>query len=132
MIDASVENPIDIVKKETQKRGADFVIEAAGSILAYSQAFEMVRRGGRILAFGASPANETMQVKPFDIYSKELTIVGSYAGTYHTWIQAINLLASGKFDPGEIITDRIKLFDVVDGIESIRNNRKKLKIMILE
>lgn len=131
VIDANSKDPVDMVKKETQGRGADYVIEAVGSIPTYTQAFKMVRRGGSLLVYGAAPANEEMSIKPFDIYSKELTIVSSYAGTYQTWTQAISLLSSGKFDPSEIITDRIALSDVVEGIKSISIDRKKLKIMVI-
>lgn len=131
VINVNSADPIDIVKKETEGRGADYVIEAVGSIPTYTQAFQMVRRGGNLLVFGAAPATAEMPIKPFEIYSKELTIVSSYAGTYQTWTQAINLLSSGKFDPSEIITDSIELRNVVEGIKSISSDRKKLKIMVM-
>ncbi|MHB8277254.1 MAG: zinc-dependent alcohol dehydrogenase [Candidatus Humimicrobiaceae bacterium] len=131
VINVSSADPIDMVKKETEGHGADYVIEAVGSILTYTQAFQMVRRGGNLLFYGAAPATAEMPIKPFEIYSKELTIVSSYAGTYHTWTQAINLLASGKFDPSEIITDSVELRNVVEGIKSISSDRKKLKIMVI-
>jgi L-iditol 2-dehydrogenase len=131
VINVNSADPIDIVKKETEGRGADYVIEAVGSIPTYTQAFQMVRRGGNLLVFGAAPATAEMPIKPFEIYSKELTIVSSYAGTYQTWTQAINLLSSGKFDPSEIITDSIELSNVVEGIKSISSERKKLKIMVI-
>ncbi len=131
VIDAGSADPVEMVRKETQERGADYVIEAVGSIPTYTQAFQMVRRGGNLLVYGAAPATEEMSIKPFEIYAKELTIVSSYAGTYQTWTQAISLLANGKFDPSEIITDSIPLSDVVEGIKSIGGDRKKLKIMVL-
>ena len=131
VVDASSKDPIEVVKKETDGRGADYVIEAVGSIPTYTQAFQMVRRGGSLLVFGAAPATAEMPIKPFEIYANGLTIVSSYAGTYQTWTQAIKLLASGKFNPSEIITDRIELRNVVEGIKSISSDRKKLKIMVI-
>jgi threonine dehydrogenase-like Zn-dependent dehydrogenase len=67
-----------------------------------------VRRGGKVLAYGAAPMDKSMSLRPFDIYAKELTIVGSYAGTYDTWPRAIELLAGGRFDPGLIVDSCVR------------------------
>ena len=91
-IDAGAEDAVAAVKAVTDGRGADYVIEAVGSIPTYRQAFDMVRRGGTLVAYGAAPSTASLDLKPFDIYSRELTIVGSYAGTYATWPEAIALI----------------------------------------
>jgi len=130
VIDASQENPIQVVLDLTEGRGADFVFEAVGSIPTYRQAFEMVRRGGVLVAYGAAPANAVMEVKPFEIYSKELTIVGSYAGTYDTWLKAINLISSKQIKPMDIITRSISLEEVVQGIHEAMNNKDTIKIIV--
>lgn len=104
----------------TEGRGADFVIEAVGAIPTYQQAFQMVRRGGVLVTYGAAPAHATMEIKPFEIYSKELTIVGSYAGTYDTWLKAIHLIPSKRFKPSDIISKSIPLPKIVDGIKKKR------------
>ncbi|WP_409305061.1 zinc-dependent alcohol dehydrogenase family protein [Peribacillus sp. SCS-155] len=130
VIDASEQDPIHVVKQLTDGRGADFVIEAVGSIPTYKQAFEMVRRGGTLVTYGAAPANATMELKPFDIYSKELTIVGSYAGTYDTWVKAIQLISSKRFKPMDIITKSIPLDQVVEGIQEAIHNKDTIKIVV--
>ena len=60
VIDLGINNTseqfIEVVRKETDGRGADYVIEAVGSIPTYTQAFQMVRLGGSLLGFGAAPA----------------------------------------------------------------------------
>lgn len=130
VIDAGAENPVEAVHGLTEGRGADYVIEAVGSIPTYKQAFEMVRRGGTIVAYGAAPNTASMDVKPFDIYSKELTIVGSYAGTYSTWPEAIALIAGGRFDPEQVVTEVVPLEDVVSAIETIEKNKDVIKIQV--
>jgi len=130
VIDASKDDPIKAVLELTEGRGADVVFEAVGAIPTYKQAFNMVRKGGVLVAYGAAPADAAMDIKPFDIYSKELTIVGSYAGTYDKWIKAINLISDKRFIPSSIITKSIPLDNVVEGILEAESNKDMIKIMV--
>ena len=129
-IDAGAEDAVAAVKAVTDGRGADYVIEAVGSIPTYRQAFDMVRRGGTLVAYGAAPSTASLDLKPFDIYSKELTIVGSYAGTYATWPEAIALIQGGRFNPEDIVTEVVSLDDVVGAIETVEKNKDVIKIQI--
>ncbi|NHN34952.1 zinc-dependent alcohol dehydrogenase family protein [Paenibacillus agricola] len=130
VIDASAQDPVKAVFDLTEGRGADFVIEAVGAVPTYQQAFQMVRRGGVLVTYGAAPANAVMEIKPFEIYSKELTIVGSYAGTYDTWLKAIHLISSKRFKPTDIITKTIPLQQVEDGVREAMTNKDTIKIIV--
>jgi 2-desacetyl-2-hydroxyethyl bacteriochlorophyllide A dehydrogenase len=121
---------LDTVLEATGRRGPDVVIEAVGSTQTYTQALELVRRGGRVLAYGAAPPDATIEVRPFDIYAKELTIVGSYAGTYETWPQAIDLISSGRFDPNRVIDSVRPLADVMQAIESVETDKSVVKVQV--
>ena len=71
-----------------------------------------------------------MSLRPFDIYAKELTIVGSYAGTYDTWPRAIELLAGGRFDPGLIVDSVRPLDEAVDAIRGLERDKSTVKVHI--
>lgn len=124
-------DPVAEIKKLTDGRGADTVIEAVGSTITYTQAFEFVSKGGTILAFGAAPADAVIEVSPFDIYSKELKIVSSYAGTYDTFVEAISLIESGLVDPMQIISHSIPFSDINKGIEDAESNKDIIKTVVL-
>lgn len=130
VIDASEQDPIQEVLSLTEGRGADVVFEVVGAMPTYKQAFQMVRRGGTLVAYGAAPADQTLEIKPFEIYSKELTIVGSYAGTYSTWVKAIQLISSKRFNPNDIISKTISLDDLEDGIKEADKNKDTIKILV--
>jgi len=130
VIDASKMDSTKAIYELTNGVGADVVFEAVGSVPTYKQAFEVVRKGGTLVAYGAAPANATIDIKPFDIYSKELTIVGSYAGTYERWIKAINMISSKRFVPGDIISKVIPLEQVVEGILEAEGNKDTIKIIV--
>ncbi|WP_180954528.1 zinc-dependent alcohol dehydrogenase family protein [Bacillus sp. V5-8f] len=129
VIDASEKDPVQEVLNLTEGRGADVVFEVVGAMPTYKQAFEMVRRGGTLVAYGAAPADHTLEIKPFEIYSKELTIVGSYAGTYGTWVKAIQLISSKRFNPSDIISKTITLDQLEDGILEADKNKGTIKII---
>ena len=129
-IDPINENFRDLLKLNTNNIGPDVVIEAVGSIPTYEDSVAVVRRGGRILAYGAAPQDASMQLRPFDVYAKELTIVGSYAGTYDTWPRAINLIAAERFDPSLIVDTIRPLSEAVEALQSLKTNRSIVKIHI--
>ena len=129
-IDPLAEHAAERLLQATDGRGADVVIEAVGRPATYKQAIELVRRGGRILAYGAAPPDATIDLKPFDIYAKELTIVGSYAGTYTTWPKAIDLIASGRINPSQIVDSVRPLSAVTQSIETMETDKSFVKIQI--
>lgn len=129
-VDPGAVDPVAEVRRLTDGRGADVVFEAVGSIRTYEQAFQMVRRGGTVVAYGAAPSTAMLEIRPFDIYSKELTIVGSYAGTYATWSDAIALIRSGRFDPRSIISRVVELDDIVSAIMAAEQDLDVIKMQV--
>jgi 2-desacetyl-2-hydroxyethyl bacteriochlorophyllide A dehydrogenase len=71
--------------------GFDFVIDAVGSSATFSQAIDMAARGGTILVFGCAPMPATATVRPYDIFNRELTILGSIINPF-THGRAVSLL----------------------------------------
>ncbi len=131
-IDSNKYNLHKEVKKQTNGIGVDYIIEAAGSSDAYKYSFDLVRRGGTILVFGAAPANESITIKPWDLLAKEIKIVSSYAGTYHHWLEAINLISDSRFNPDFIINDKIKLKELISCYESWDLDTTRLKSMVIQ
>jgi 2-desacetyl-2-hydroxyethyl bacteriochlorophyllide A dehydrogenase len=129
-IDPTSDRATERFREATEGRGADVVIEAVGKPATYKQSIELVRRGGRILAYGAAPPEAAIDLKPFEIYAKELTIVGSYAGTYETWPMAIDFIASGRVNPSQIVDSVRPLSDVARAIESMETDKSFVKIQI--
>lgn len=130
VIDASEKDPVQEVYNLTDGRGADVVFEVVGAIPTYQQALKMVRKGGTLVAYGAAPADKVMEIAPFDIFSKELTIVGSYAGTYGTWVKAIQLISSKRFNPKDIFSKTITLDHLEEGIIEADKNKDTIKILV--
>jgi L-iditol 2-dehydrogenase len=58
--------------------GVDVALECAGTVETFEQAVALARRGGTVLVFRVAPQGAQARISPFDIFARELRIVGSY------------------------------------------------------
>ena len=111
----------NVVMEQTGGFGADIAVDASGSPEAIAGLFELTQHTGKILLFGVAPENAYITVNPFEIYRRELTIVGSFTNPY-TNEAAIHLLADLDVEP--IVKHEIPLERFLeDGIEAMRERR---------
>jgi 2-desacetyl-2-hydroxyethyl bacteriochlorophyllide A dehydrogenase len=75
----------------TGGQGFDAVIDAVGSSATFEQGVALAARGGTILVFGVAPMKATATVRPYDIFSRELTVVGALINPF-THERAVHLL----------------------------------------
>ena len=61
--------------------GFDVVLECAGTKETLQQSLEIVRLGGTVILFGVMPQNEVFEIKPFDIFVRQIRIQGSFTGS---------------------------------------------------
>jgi L-iditol 2-dehydrogenase len=93
-------------------RGADIVIEAAGTEQAWSDAEELVRPGGTVVVFGGLPREARPPIDAFRLHYEELTIRGSFHHTPATVRAALGFLASGAYPWDRLVTHRVLLDDL--------------------
>lgn len=91
------------VKELTGGIGVDAAIECAGKPDSFETCCAMVRRGGRVLQFGAPAADATASVNPYHIYHNELTIMGAFINP-NTMARALSLLSEGLIKVDDLIT----------------------------
>jgi L-iditol 2-dehydrogenase len=129
-IDAGREDAIDAVLKLTDGRGADVIITAAGSGAAQEEALQMAARGGRISFFGGLPKDDPVVALDSNIvHYRQLTIVGANGSTPAHNAQALRLIATGAVPVKDLITDRLSLDQVLDGIEAVKSGNS-IKVVI--
>jgi L-iditol 2-dehydrogenase len=119
-IPAGQTDPVDQVHKLTDGRGADVVITAAASGAAQEQALQMAARQGRISFFGGLPKdNPTITCDSNLVHYRELTIVGANGASPRHNTEALALIASGAIGAADLITHRLPLSEVLEGIEIV-------------
>ena len=125
-----VKDPVAEVRRLTEGRGADFVVEAVGTPQTYEQALEMVRPGGTVAAFGICGGEDTITVRPFDLVLGEKTIVGSCAGVGPDWPDAIALLAQGHIKPQSLFSLAVPVEELEAALQELRTDPNLTKVFV--
>ena len=89
---------------------AEKVFECVGRPETMGAAVGAARPGGTVMWVGVAPPDAEVAVKPYDVFSRELTIRGSYTNPY-VMDRALALLASGRLNWQTIVTHRFALED---------------------
>ena len=112
----------------TNGEGFDFVIDAVGSSATFTQAVSMAARGGTILVFGCAPMPATSTVRPYDIYARELTVVGSFINPY-THERAVGLLPQMGLEKLQIATFPLAEFQRAFATHASPGSAAKIEIL---
>jgi 2-desacetyl-2-hydroxyethyl bacteriochlorophyllide A dehydrogenase len=102
------------------EHGWDVVIDCTGNIKAIQDAIPRTMPGGTFLQFGVANMNKKVEIDPFWIYNKEITITGSMA-VLHSFERAGDLLASGVLDADVMISHRFALDDYAKAIQMFKD-----------
>ena len=97
---------------------ADYVIDATGVPAAVEDALRRVAPNGTFMVFGVSAPEATVSIAPFEIYRRELTIVGSMA-ILRTFAAAVETVArhGDRFRP--LLTHRFGLDRFADAVATM-------------
>lgn len=109
----------------TGGHGFDAVIEAVGSGPTFESALALTARGARMLAFGAAPMTATATVRPYEIFAKELTVLGTVINPY-TQERAVRMLDRLPLDRLPIET--VPLSDVHRAFDGSLRGATKIQI----
>ncbi len=115
---------------KTGNRGADIVIVATGNLSAISQAIEFVRKGGTVVLFGVPSKDAKLQLDVSKVYSKEITIVPSYAASENDTLAAFRLIQDNKVEVKKLITHRFDLAESRKALEYAHQGNDSMKIII--
>ena len=114
----------------TEGRGVDVAIVATSSLKALEDAIDMVRKGGAVMMFGVPSKGATLDLDMSKIYSKEITLVTSYAASDRDTKEALELIESGKIDVKQLITHTYPIADSQKAFDHARSGDNAMKIII--
>ena len=121
---------IQQILDETESRGVDVAIVATGSLRALGDAIDCVRKGGTVLMFGVPSKNAKMDLDMSIVYSKEITLVTSYAASDDDTKEALDLIESSKVDVKQLITHKYSISDSQKAFEHAHKGSDSMKIII--
>lgn len=104
------------------------VIECVGRIATMKQAIEIAGQKSTVMMFGLTAPDDTLEIKPFDLFKKEIVLKASYINPY-TQRRALELIDNGKID----VVSMISAVESLEKLPEILSNpklRTKGKVII--
>ncbi len=129
-INSKDENRVEKILNQTDGRGVDVAIVATSSLKALEDAIEMVRNGGAIMMFGVPSKGAKIDLDMSKIYSKEITLVTSYAASDSDTKEALELIESSKIDVKQLVTHTYPITDSQKAFDHARTGENAMKIII--
>ncbi len=118
-VDPAAANPIEQVRALTEGRGADFNFEVVGRPELMVQAFDMARAAGTVTLVGMPAVGDTLTLPAIQAVFSGKRLAGSVVGgsqILRDFPRFIRLAEAGQLDLGSMISQRIKLDEINDGI----------------
>jgi len=112
------------------RAGVDLAIVSTGNPKAIQPALASVRKGGKVLLFGAPAQGSTIDLDVGAVFSRQISMVTSYSCVESDIHSALGFLTRGDIDLQSIVTDRFALRDAPKAIEHARTSRTTIKTII--
>lgn len=137
-INPSEENIDNAVKEITGGEGAEITIEAAGYQETLNDSIRLVSKFGKVIIFGLqeSVTNDISTIRTNNLMDKTPTIiptVGNRSGDSISHIKrAIELKQRGWWNPGQLITHRLKFNEVNQAYDMYENYTDEVIKVVME
>jgi len=102
------EDPVKKVLEVTEGRGVDMLIETSGGEQAISQAFEMVRRLGRVCAMGVSGKPQVSIPYDRGVF-KGIRYDFCFSSSWTSWERGLGMISKGLLPVEKLITHKLPL-----------------------
>ncbi|MDX1358571.1 MAG: zinc-dependent alcohol dehydrogenase family protein [Clostridia bacterium] len=112
-----------------RKCGFNKVIECSGNINAVKTALACCKNTGTVMLFGLTKPDDIFEIKPFDLFKRELTIKASYINP-GTISRAVEMLTSGAVNPSNLVSEIISLRELPLYLKDSKNKLANGKVMV--
>ncbi|GAC1317486.1 MAG: zinc-dependent dehydrogenase [Chloroflexota bacterium] len=126
LVDPAAVSLQGVCREVTDGRGVDCAFEAVGAQATLEQTFSLPRQGGTIVQVSVPPTTARPALPAYELFSRELTIRGSYIRTTE-FRRAVDLLAT--LDLSSLISRRFSLGAVGAAFEAARA-REGIRVLV--
>jgi L-iditol 2-dehydrogenase len=100
-----------------QTGGADVVFECAGRAATVAGAPRLARRGGMAVILGVLPAGQKVDIEPFDLPFREVSVITSFLNPF-AHARAADLIATEAIQVSPLVSRSLTLEAAVTAIAS--------------
>ncbi len=119
------------LREVNEGRLADLVIVCTGAPPALQQGLDSVDRGGTVLFFAPTEPGVSISVTVNDVFFRnDATLTTTYAGAPADLATALEMIASGRVQVGQMISHRLGLEDSGLGFKLTAQAQSSLKVII--
>ena len=115
--------------KEICPQGYDIIVDATGSSKITQACFKYAKKGSKIVIYGVCDEADKISISPYEVFSNEYKIIGSFAQT-HCFDRALNALETGIVQVKDLISHRFSLSDYEKGLETVMSGKGSIKVLI--
>jgi alcohol dehydrogenase len=130
--DAAEADVVDAIKAATDG-GVEYALEFAGSVKAMELAYRVTRRGGTTVTAGLPHPSATFPLPHVNLVAEERTVKGSYIGTCvpsRDLPRFVALYRQGKLPVDKLLTHRMKLDEINEGFERLREGKAIRQVVV--
>jgi 2-desacetyl-2-hydroxyethyl bacteriochlorophyllide A dehydrogenase len=119
------------ILEHTEGRGVDIAIESVGKAALYAMAFEIIRPGGHVAAFGLTGPEDNLPLPILETILREKSIKGSVAGMGEDMHDALALLRYARFRTEAFTKKAYPLAEIQRAFEQLTQDPTALKVQIV-
>ncbi|MFX0209783.1 MAG: zinc-dependent alcohol dehydrogenase family protein [Candidatus Hodarchaeota archaeon] len=120
----------EVINGETKNYGVDVSIEAVGSTTTSLEAIKCLNKGGKALLFGVSKPEDTIKLNLFELYSKELSVYGTFTNP-HENDKALEMLDNKSIKVSALISHILSIDKLEEGLKLIKNKTQDVKKILI-
>lgn len=125
---ASPEKAGEVLAEISHGEGPGLAVEAVGTELTLARTIELAGIGADVILFGTiTEASEGLPY--YQLYYKELTLWNPRAALLEDYARAIHLVAEGRLDLEDIVTDIVAMEEVHQAFEHV-DEPASLKVLL--
>lgn len=110
--------------------GFDVVVDVTGIPSVVQASLAYVRTRGTLWLFGVCPPNATVSISPYEVFRKDLTIVGSYALS-KTFPQSLALIQGGAIQVEPLVSHRFPLTGFGTALQVALQDPERMKVQVV-
>ncbi|MGA8903934.1 MAG: zinc-dependent dehydrogenase [Candidatus Bathyarchaeia archaeon] len=119
-----------VVSSMTNGLGVDYAIVATGNLRAIEQAFSSVRKGGKVVLFGAPPRGAQLSLDVSRLFLREIKFESSYSTSETEMRMALDLIEKKRINPSKLITHRFPLARALEAFRLAEKGEGAVKVLV--
>lgn len=116
-------------KQMNHENKYEVVIDCTGEPKVVESSIKYVKDGGVMLFFGVCPDKSLISVNPYEIFKRELSLIGTFA-LKKTFCKALKLARSKKINLEFLVDKKLTLTECPDYFNSLKSGNPGLKAVV--